>query len=157
MPALGGADGRMLVQVAVAEPGADACATHRVEVPWAAHAPGRLLALVLPPGAHTEAVRAAWARNGVRVREISDIVDGRVTGDDSADIVVGTPEAWLAQWRLLALARERGTIVVDAACAAEFRAVTGSRELPPFAASGAGRAWLVEPGTPARRVRLPGA
>ncbi|MFN8086643.1 MAG: FtsK/SpoIIIE domain-containing protein [Microbacterium sp.] len=83
--------GRMLVQVAVAEPGADACATHRVEVPWAAHAPGRLLALVLPPGAHTEAVRAAWARNGVRVREISDIVDGRVTGDDSADIVVGTP------------------------------------------------------------------
>ena len=149
--------GRMLVQVAVAEPGADACATHRVEVPWAAHAPGRLLALVLPPGAHTEAVRAAWARNGVRVREISDIVDGRVTGDDSADIVVGTPEAWLAQWRLLALARERGTIVVDAACAAEFRAVTGSRELPPFAASGAGRAWLVEPGTPARRVRLPGA
>lgn len=149
--------GRMLVQVAVAEPGADAGATHRVEVPWAAHAPGRLLALVLPPGAHTEAVRAAWARNGVRVREISDIVDGRVTGDDSADIVVGTPEAWLAQWRLLALARERGTIVVDAACAAEFRAVTGSRELPPFAASGAGRAWLVEPGTPARRVRLPGA
>ena len=104
-----------------------------------------------------EAVRAAWARNGVRVREISDIVDGRVTGDDSADIVLGTPEAWLAQWRLLALARERGTIVVDAACAAEFRAVTGSRELPPFAASGAGRAWLVEPGTPARRVRLPGA
>lgn len=151
--------GRTLVQVAVVEDGtgADAGATQRVEAPWAAHAPGRLLALVLPPGAHAEAVRAAWARNGVRVREISDIVDGRVTGDDSADIVVGSPEAWLAQWRLLALARERGTIVVDAACAAEFRAVTGSRELPPFAASGAGRAWLVEPGTPARRVRLPGA
>ena len=27
--------------------------------------------------------------HGVRVREISDIVDGRVTGDDSADILAG--------------------------------------------------------------------
>ncbi|WP_292864889.1 FtsK/SpoIIIE domain-containing protein [Microbacterium sp.] len=162
-PAGRGRWGRTLVQVAVIGFGAgEVGGVGEVLAPAAPvveHVPGRLLALVLPHGARAERECAAWAHRGVRVREIADITDARSDGlgAEDVEVVVGTPEAWLAQWRLLAVARERGTIVVDTACAAEFRAVTGSRELPPFAAPGAGRAWLVEPGLPTRRVRLPGA
>jgi len=69
-------------------------------------------------------------------------------------VVIGPPDAWLAQWRILAAARVDADLVIDAACAAEYRALTGSRELPPFALPGAGRAWLHAPDRPVRRVLL---
>ena len=49
-----------------------------------------------------------------------------------------------------------GTLVVDAACGPEYRTVTGRRDLPPYAAAGTRRAWLIAPGAPAVRVTLPG-
>jgi S-DNA-T family DNA segregation ATPase FtsK/SpoIIIE len=92
---------------------------------------------------------------GRRVVEVTDAgASGTPLGAES--IVVGSPEAWIAQWRLLSEARERGTLVVDAACGPEYRTVTGRRDLPPYAAAGTRRAWLIAPGAPAVRVTLPG-
>ncbi|HYP74276.1 MAG TPA: hypothetical protein VEP72_09310, partial [Microbacterium sp.] len=71
-------------------------------------------------------------------------------------VVIGAPEAWLAQWRLLSAARAAAELIVDAGCAAEFRAVTGIRELPPYVLPGADRAWSIDRGGPPRRIVLPG-
>ncbi len=115
----------------------------------------RPIALVVPPGADLTAFRAAAAVAGRRVVEVTDAgASGTPLGAES--IVVGSPEAWLAQRRLLSEARERGTLVVDAACGPEYRTVTGRRDLPPYAAAGTRRAWLIAPGAPAVRVTLPG-
>lgn len=90
---------------------------------------------------------------GIAARRVSD-PGAALTG---AVVVYGAPDEWLAQWRLLAQARAEADLVVDATCAAEHRAVTGARELPPFAVSGARRGWLHRPGAArARRIVLPG-
>lgn len=135
-----------LVQVAAVEPPADA----PVPAP-ALWRPGhRPVALVAPAGPRTAGVLVAWGASGVRVGEHgAALVDGAV--------VHGTPEEWLAQWRLLAQARAEADLVVDAAYAAEYRAITGARELPPYATPGARRAWLHRAGSGrARRIVLPG-
>jgi S-DNA-T family DNA segregation ATPase FtsK/SpoIIIE len=80
-------------------------------------------------------------------------VDGEASLERGG-VVVGPPDAWLAQWRLLAAARADADLVIDAACAAEYRSLIGSRDLPPFALPGAGRAWLHAPDRPVRRVLL---
>lgn len=97
----------------------------------------------------------AAAQEGGSAREQTESRDGSPVAQEP--VVIGSPEAWLAQWRALAGARERATLVVDADCAAEYRAITGRRDLPPYARPGAGRAWALTPGAPPRRVTLPGA
>ena len=74
-------------------------------------------------------------------------------------LLVGSPEDWLAQWRALGEARARGELVVDAECSAEYRAVTGRRDLPPYVQPGVGRAWALSSGGDGgvRRVTLPRA
>ncbi len=111
------------------------------------------LALVAPPGADLGALRAAAERAGRRVVGVGEAGASTI---GAGDVVVGTPDGWIAQWRLLSEAREHCTLVIDAACAPEYRAVTGRRELPPYASPGARRAWEIAPGAPARRVTLPG-
>lgn len=113
------------------------------------------VALVVPPGADLTAMRAAATAVGRRVVPVSEAA-ASPTDARQTDVVVGSPEAWIGQWRLLSDARERCTLVVDAACAAEYRAVTGRRELSPYAAPGARRGWAIDPGAPAVRVVLPG-
>ena len=107
------------------------------------------LALVAP-GHRLGALRDTFRATGRSVVAVDDADDA-----GAAAVVLGTPESWLAQWRLLGAARESGALVVDAGCAAEFRAVTGRRELPPYAAPGRARAWAVGSGE-IRRVALPG-
>lgn len=120
-----------------------------------------IIGFVLAPGPRAALVRTACAREGIEIVDLADAarpapdVGAGADGARAARAFVGSPEAWLAHWGALAHVREHGTLVVDAACAAEYRGVTGSRELPPFAAPGKGRAWLIEPGVAARRVRLP--
>jgi S-DNA-T family DNA segregation ATPase FtsK/SpoIIIE len=113
--------------------------------------PGRRpVAFVAPGGTATRAVLDAWCRRGATVHGVDE--PGCVL--EPGSVVWGTPESWLAQWRLLSAARAHASMIVDAACVAEYRAVTGTRELPPYAAPHAGRAWWWTP-TGTQRIRLP--
>ena len=147
-PGRGRWNGR-LVQLAWSEEDVPEPSAHPAE--WR---PGRrAVALVAPAGPATARTIAAWAGAGVAVQRVDDpavvLTDGAV--------VHGTPEEWLARWRLLAHARAEADLVIDAMCAGEYRAVAGVRELPPYALSGTRRAWLHRPGAPrVRRVVLPG-
>ncbi|EZP26687.1 putative DNA segregation ATPase [Microbacterium oleivorans] len=112
--------------------------------------PGRrAAAVVVPAGSRPRRLAAAWEHLGVPVRPLDS--ESRL---ERGGVVIGPPDAWLAYWRILAAARVDADLVIDAACAAEYRALTGSRELPPFALLGAGRAWLHAPDRPVRRVLL---
>ncbi|MDT3344569.1 FtsK/SpoIIIE domain-containing protein [Microbacterium aquilitoris] len=114
--------------------------------------PGRRpAAVVVPAGPRSRRLTEAWERMGIRV----DSVDGEARLARGG-VVIGSPDAWLAQWRLLAAARADGDLVIDAACAAEYRSLVGTRDLPPFAVPGASRAWVHSPDRPVRRVLLAG-
>ncbi len=118
------------------------------------HPARRAAAFIAPPGPGTRATLAAWSDSGLRIAHVA-----AADADLRPGVVVwGTPEEWLAQWRVLARARGEADLVVDVACAAEYRVLTGRRDLPPYALGGARRAWLVraDPDAPARRVALPG-
>ena len=138
--------GRTLVQVVDAGP--------VEEDPQAALPPSwqpgrRPAAVVLPTGPRSRRLTAAWERVGVTVTPV-----GANASLERGGVLVGPPDAWLGQWRLLAAARADADLVIDAACANEYRSLVGSRDLPPFVLPGAGRAWLHAPERPVRRVIL---
>ncbi|MFI8631332.1 FtsK/SpoIIIE domain-containing protein [Microbacterium sp. NPDC077663] len=138
--------GRTLVQLADAGGTAFASAGD----PPSTWLPGRrAAAVVIPAGSRLRRVMSQWERWGIPVTPV-----GADAALSRGGVVVGPPDAWLAQWRLLAAARADADLVIDAACTAEYRALTGSRDLPPFAVPGAGRAWLHAPDRPVRRVLL---
>ncbi|MCM3695850.1 FtsK/SpoIIIE domain-containing protein [Microbacterium oleivorans] len=141
--------GRTLVQLADA---GDIALVGDGDTP-AAWQPGRRpAAVVVPAGARMRRLTAEWEGWGISVCPVG--TDAMLT---RGGVVIGPPDAWLAQWRLLTAARADADLVIDAACAAEYRALVGSRDLPPFAVSGVGRAWLHVPDRPVRRVLLQGA
>ena len=138
--------GRTLVQVADA--GAQDLSV--VSDPPPVWQPGRRpAAVVAPAGARLRRLTAEWERWGIPVTP----VDGQASLTRGG-VVIGPPDAWLAQWRLLADARADADLVIDAACAAEYRALVGSRDLPPFVVPGAGRGWWHVPDRPVRRVLM---
>ncbi|WP_431802517.1 FtsK/SpoIIIE domain-containing protein [Microbacterium sp. bgisy203] len=112
------------------------------------------LAIVTPPGARVERLRAACAEAGLHAMTVEEAA-ASTTPPSRGDAVIGTPDAWLAQWRVLAAAREHSRFVVDVACASEYRAVTGRRESPPYTEAVPGRAWALAPGEAPARVWLP--
>ncbi len=128
-----------------------------------AGAVGGVTAVVAGPGADPRGLAAACAARGARLLTVaeaaaSDLIDPAAAppGAPRETLVVhGAADEWLAQWRLLARVRSAHELLIGAECLPEFRAVTGRRELPPFAASAAGRAWRVVPGRECVRVRLP--
>ena len=109
-------------------------------------------AFAAPPSAQSRAVLTAWAGRGLSVVRV-DAADAAI---GPGTVVWGPPDAWLAHWRHLAAAREGADVIVDAACAAEYRTLTGSRELPPYALAGRSRAWLCGADGGLQRVVLPG-
>lgn len=138
--------GRTLVQVV----STDRPLPSPAAVPAPMWLPGRRpAAVVVPAGSRTRRLVAEWQRLGIRVRPVS-----AEAAPVRGEVIVGPPDAWLAQWRLLAAVRSDADLVVDAACAGEYRATVGSRDLPPFARAGAGRAWVHAPDRPVRRVVL---
>ena len=146
-PAGRGRLGCLLVQFADAAPATLPAASAETPV-WR---PGRRpTALVAPPGPRTRDLLERWARAGVRTCAVDEPGAEPARGS----VLWGGPDAWLAHWRLLGAARADLDMVIDQACGAEFRAVTGSRDLPPYAAPGRGRAWLRTPDGRVRRVRL---
>jgi S-DNA-T family DNA segregation ATPase FtsK/SpoIIIE len=126
---------------------------------WRPTAPVTAL-VVRSPHRRGLSLSAGWGE-GVRVVLLDELEAGarleRVAASRGDRIVVaGDGESWQRQWMLLQDARSRVPMVVGAECAAELRALTGERELPPFARTRAGRAWLVADGHPPRRIVLPG-
>lgn len=69
-------------------------------------------------------------------------------------VLVGDPDDWQRHWRTLAMVRSDHDLVIDTSCAAEYRVLAASRDLPPFCA-GAARAWLISAGAEAARIVLP--
>lgn len=74
----------------------------------------------------------------------------------AAVVLLGDPEAWQSAWSLAVAVRHRVPIVFDRCTLADYRAITGVRSLPPPLAVAGGECWLVSPGEPVRRIRLPG-
>ncbi len=112
--------------------------------------PTGAVAFVAPASEYTRLLLRAWATEGVRVAFLDEAGEPPAAGT----LVWGTPESWLAHWRALTTARADARLVIDTACAMEYRALTGSRDLPPFAAAGARRAWLHDPDGHVTRVAL---
>ncbi|MDN8548364.1 FtsK/SpoIIIE domain-containing protein [Microbacterium sp. NM3R9] len=116
---------------------------------WPRHATG----FVAPAVDRTFAALEAWRRRGTEVIEL-----GAATPLRAGCVVWGTPDAWVGRWRGAGSDGARRQLVVDAACGPDVRLITGSRELPPYAAPGRSRAWLFDTRSErVRRVVLPGA
>jgi S-DNA-T family DNA segregation ATPase FtsK/SpoIIIE len=77
-------------------------------------------------------------------------------GDPAAPTVfVGDPDAWQANWPLLAALRRRADILFDRCSVADFRLISGRRELPPPLAPGRDHVWLLTPDGQVGRAALP--
>lgn len=111
-------------------------------------------AFVAPPTAAAHAALEHWRRQGIEVVGVE-----QTTALRRGRVVWGAPDAWIGRWRSAASASAgRCQLVVDASCAGELRLLTGSRDLPPFATPGGGRAWVFDTRSDrVRRVTLPGA
>ncbi|MDL9980509.1 FtsK/SpoIIIE domain-containing protein [Microbacterium sp. ASV49] len=141
-PGRGELDGRA-IQVAVASRAVAAHARPPVSV-WAPS--DAVTGLVLRSGVRPP------SRPGFDLVDVRTIADAAVLLGAQRTLIVGDPEAWQRGWRVLEAVRERDELLIDAACAPDFRALTGDRELPPYCAAGTDRAWLLRPG--ARPVRV---
>ena len=95
-----------------------------------------------------------WAARGIPSYSLDDYVaDPSVTANGPI-VITGDPDEWQRHWRVLTTARADHDLVIDVSCAAEFRTLTGSRTLPPYAEPGRSRAWLMHAGTDAIRIVL---
>jgi len=118
-----------------------------------------LSGLVLRAGGGARRLAAALAAGGVTVLDLGDdpeAIARRLTTPGGPVAVLGEPEQWQRSWRTLQTVRSRGDLLVDAACAVEYRILTGDRMLPPYCAPGRGRAWRLRDGAGPERVVLPG-
>ncbi len=149
-PGRGHLDGE-LIQFAVADEDPDGDAAQPALAAPAAWHPDGPVAFVAPATAATRDTLAAWEARGASTGALA-----AATGADAAaQVVWGAPEAWVGRWQMLSAAHPDRRLVVDAACAADLRLITGRRALPPYAAPGAGRAWLFGVDGSVSRVRLP--
>jgi DNA segregation ATPase FtsK/SpoIIIE, S-DNA-T family len=145
-PGAGTWDG-MVVQVAVPDP-APRCDV-AVPPPVVVGVPdvGELAVVASRP----RELLGRWHPDRVRVRLVGEPGDGvPVVVDPGRTVLLGDPDAWQADWAALARARRDLPMVVVDCSAADLRAVTRSREMPP--PLGAGEVWLVEQGRVRRAV-----
>lgn len=105
------------------------------------------------------AVAEAWERSGtVQVVRVDELEPGAHRGSLPPSrrlVILGHAEAWQRRWSLLTELRADHDVVVDASCPAEFRALTGTRGLAPFAEPGRRRAWLCRSDGTVSRVSIP--
>ncbi|MFS0733482.1 FtsK/SpoIIIE domain-containing protein [Microbacterium sp. 1P10UB] len=122
--------------------------------------PERTTAFVARRWGVTRGALESWRAAGIAVMSVEDVASS--CAEDMARLTVprvvhGEPEEWQRQWAMLTRIRGDGDLLVDSACAGEYRLVTGDRALPPYCATGRGRAWLRRGGGAAERVTLPPA
>ena len=137
---------------------------HELQFAWAPPPEPRAVAVL--PFAPSATVTGIVLRPGAAGRwtlddaELLPVEAGLPPHPGRRVVLVGDAEEWQRGWRTLAAVRAEHDLVIDSACAADYRALTGDRELPPYRAplraSAQRRAWLIRPGEPPRRVRLPG-
>ncbi|TQJ32564.1 FtsK/SpoIIIE domain-containing protein [Microbacterium sp. SLBN-146] len=97
-----------------------------------------------------------WAERGIRCVDVDAYVADPAVTADGRVVIVGDPDEWQREWRLLASVRADHDLVIDTTCALDYRVLTSSRELPPFARPGEGRAWIHRAGAdPVRIVLFP--
>ncbi|MFH8250894.1 FtsK/SpoIIIE domain-containing protein [Microbacterium sp. B2969] len=109
------------------------------------------------------AALTAWEEAGARIARVgdeavlSDLGEGPPGGADIRDrlVLVGDAEDWQRQWQTLTAVRSRHALVIDSSVAADFRALSADRALPPYCAPGRSRAWLCRDALPAARITLP--
>ena len=138
-----------IVQVAWPEAGA-LPAAEPPALPEVAAEPGRTLAVVAArPGSLAERLREA----GLRVTVVGDPADPGALDPAAADVLLGDPDAWQADWTLLGRARRELRFAVVGCTPAELRALTRARDAVPPLGARAGECWLVDAGS-VRRARL---
>jgi S-DNA-T family DNA segregation ATPase FtsK/SpoIIIE len=150
-PAGRGRWGSVAVQVAHTSP--DVSAPESAPRPWSPTA--ALTGLVARRTGAVTRVLEEWAGRGIHVVGIDAYLADPAIVAEGTTVVVGDPEHWQANWRLLSAMRSDHDLVIDSGCAADFRVLTGSRDVPPYARTAAGRAWLVSRGDAAVRIVLP--
>jgi S-DNA-T family DNA segregation ATPase FtsK/SpoIIIE len=94
----------------------------------------------------------AWESRGIRVVPVGE---GDRGGDAVATVLAGDAEDWQRHWQLLTTVRNEHTLVIEASMAADFRALSADRALPPYCSPGRARAWLCRDANPAERIALP--
>ncbi len=72
-------------------------------------------------------------------------------------VFIGDPDAWQRQWSLLAALRRSAPVLFDRCTVAEFRSISGRRQLPPPLAPGRNHAWLLDTDGRVTRTALPPA
>ncbi|WP_417561986.1 FtsK/SpoIIIE domain-containing protein [Microbacterium sp.] len=115
-----------------------------------------LTGVVTRGGTVRTAVEAIAAAAGARVVTPDEVASpGAGSGAGAGPIVVvGDGEQWQRGWQALQAVRAGNDLLVDAACPADYRLLTGDRALPPYAEPGRGRAWLTRAGGTPERVQL---
>ena len=114
-----------------------------------------LSGFVLRRSPGSRAALAAWETDGIRLLAVEEFATGVGWDAGRPVVVAGDPDEWQRHWRALTALRSDHDLIVDASCAAEFRALTGERGLPPYCEPGRPRAWVMSAGGAPRRVILP--
>lgn len=95
------------------------------------------------PRVHLERLRATGARvielGGAAMPSAQEL---QVTPAGVRTVLLGDPEAWLADWAMLAAARRDWPIVLIDVSAADHRALLRDRALPPPLGARSGECWL---------------
>jgi S-DNA-T family DNA segregation ATPase FtsK/SpoIIIE len=122
---------------------------------WTPRSP--LTAVVARPAA-AQAAALTTALPDARVRTVDALTPGILPDElhGPRTILVGDPDGWQRHWSLFSRIRAEHDVVVSTDCAADFRALTGRRELPPYTLSAPHRGWLVPPSGEISRIVLPG-
>lgn len=151
---------------------------HRVQIAWpgdrrlgggsdidtappVAFLPGsRYLVVSRAPRSRADRLRAALGSTAA----VTELAGARPATDAlvvenaaAASVVVGDPDAWQAQWALLASLRPNATMIFDGCSAADVRAIARPRTLPPPLGPGLDRVWLCDGEGSLSRGRLSAA
>ena len=76
-------------------------------------------------------------------------------GGGAGDVLLGDPDSWQSRWGSLSAVRATANVLFDGCSAAEFRSMTGIRDLPPPVQRGARALWLLAPDGTLCRAHLP--
>src|SRR5690554_4714272 len=117
---------------------------------------------VVTPGARAIAERMRVHPDAPPWLDVVDVAEHRggsgavsVQAGSQVQVLVGDVAAWQAQWSLFAAARANGPVVFAGCSVAEFRALTGTRQLPPPIGPKRGGGWLLGAEGSTARLQVP--